>query len=117
MEERVDEFLPLAPTMLHILVALAGESLHGYGIMQEVLRQTDSCFKLGPGTLYDNLQRLVKQGLVEEVAGLPERENSRRRYYRLTSLGRGVLTAEVARLEAVIKTARSYLQPLLPGRA
>ena len=71
MEERVDEFLPLAPTMLHILVALAGESLHGYGIMEEVLRQTDSCFKLGPGTLYDNLQRLVKQGLVEEVAGLP----------------------------------------------
>ncbi len=117
MKDSVDEFTPLAPARLHILLALAGESLHGYGIMQEVLRQTESRYKLGPGTLYDNLQRLMKQKLVEEVAGLPEEENSRRRYYRLTSLGRGVLAAEVARLEGVIKTARTHLKPLQPRRA
>ena len=117
MKDPVDDFVPLAPAMLHILLALAGESLHGYGIMQEVLRQTESRYKLGPGTLYDNLQRLMKQKLVEEVAGLSEEENSRRRYYRLTSLGRGVLAAEVARLEGVIKTARTHLKPLQPRRA
>jgi DNA-binding PadR family transcriptional regulator len=117
MKDSVDDFVPLAPAMLHILLALAGESLHGYGIMQEVLRQTESRYKLGPGTLYDNLQRLMKQKLVEEVAGLPEEENSRRRYYRLTSLGRAVLAAEVVRLEGVIKTARTHLKPLQPRRA
>src|SRR5258706_6211380 len=117
MSELVDNFLPLGPAMLHILLALAGESLHGYGIMQEVLRQTDNRYKLGPGTLYDNLQRLMKQKLVEEVSGLPEEEHSRRRYYRLTSLGRGVLSAEVARLEGVVKTARIHLKPFRPRRA
>ena len=117
MKDPVDDFVPLAPAMLHILLALAGESLHGYGIMQEVLRQTESRYKLGPGTLYDNLQRLMKQKLVEEVASVPEDVNSRRRYYRLTSLGRGVLAAEVARLEGVIKTARTHLKPLQPRRA
>jgi DNA-binding PadR family transcriptional regulator len=117
MKDPVYDFVPLAPAMLHILLALAGETLHGYGIMQEVLRQTESRYKLGPGTLYDNLQRLMKQKLVDEVAGGPEDENARRRYYRLTSLGRGVLTAEVARLEAVIKTAKTHLKPLQPRRA
>jgi DNA-binding PadR family transcriptional regulator len=117
MKDSVDDIVPLGPAMLHILLALAGESLHGYGIMQEVLRQTESRYKIGPGTLYDNLQRLMKQKLVEEIAGLPEEEPSRRRYYRLTSLGTGVLTAEVARLEAVIKTAKAHLKPLQPRRA
>lgn len=117
MKDPVDDFVPLSPAMLHILLALAGESLHGYGIMQEVLRQTESRYKLGPGTLYDNLQRLMKQKLVEEVAGGPEDENSRRRYYRLTSLGRGVLAAEVTRLEGVIKTPRTHLKPLQPRTA
>ena len=116
MKPPVDDFLPLAPAMLHILLALAGESLHGYGIMQEVLRQTDNRYKLGPGTLYDNLQRLMKQKLVEEVS-LRHEENSRRRYYRLSSLGRRVLSAEVTRLEGVVKTARIHLKPLEPRRA
>jgi DNA-binding PadR family transcriptional regulator len=105
MKTRIDHFLPLAPAMLHILLALAGENLHGYGIMLEILRQSEGKYKLGPGTLYDNLQRLMKQSLVEEV-GNPQDENSRRRYYRLSSLGRGVLSAEIARLEGVVKEAR-----------
>jgi len=109
-----DHFLPLAPATLHILLALAGEKLHGYGIMQEIARQSEGRYKLGPGTLYDNLQRLLKDGLVDEVAA---RDNARRRYYRLSSLGRGVLTAEIARLETVVKEGRLHLKALRPGRA
>src|SRR5580700_11477057 len=90
-------FLPLSAAVLHILLALAGEDLHGYGIMQEVSRQSEGRYKLGPGTLYDNLQRLVKQGIVEPAGEDPA--DSRRRYYRLTALGRRVISAEISRLE------------------
>ena len=110
MKLGINDFLPLAPPTLHILLALAGEKLHGYGIMQEILRQSEGRYKLGPGTLYDNLQRLMKQRLVEEVEG-PQDERSRRRYYRLSSLGRGVLSAEIARLEGVVKEARMRRVP------
>jgi len=116
MKPAADSFLPLAPATLHILLALAGENLHGYGIMQEILRQSAGRYKLGPGTLYDNLQRMMKQALVEEVEGPRDEENSRRRYYRLTALGRGVLSAEIARLEGVVKEARLRRVPS-PGRA
>ncbi len=115
MKAGIDHFLPLAPATLHILLALAGDTLHGYGIMQEVSRQSDNRYKLGPGTLYDNLQRLVKQNLVEEV-GNPQDKDSRRRYYRLTSLGQAVLSAEIARLEGVVKEARARRVPQ-PRRA
>src|SRR5579871_2546818 len=117
MKPETDDFLPLAPATLHILLSLAGEPMHGYGIMQEVLRQSDGRYKLGPGTLYDNLQRLMKQRMVEEVAGAREEENSRRRYYRLSSLGRGVLAREIARLEDVVQEGRMRLRSLKPRRA
>lgn len=113
MKAPVDGFLPLAPATLHILLALAGDKLHGYGIMREVARQSEGRYKLGPGTLYDNLQRLLQDGLVEEVAA---RDEPRRRYYRLSSLGRGVLAAEIARLEAVVREGRLHLKTL-PRRA
>jgi DNA-binding PadR family transcriptional regulator len=106
-----DDLLPLAPATLHILLALAGEPMHGYAIMQEVARQSEGRYRLGPGTLYDNLQRLVAQGLVEEAAG---KESSRRRIYRISRMGRGVLSAEIARLEGVVREARACLKP---GRA
>lgn len=109
MKEDAGAFLPLSPATLHILLALAGEDLHGYGIMQEVLRQSEGRYKLGPGTLYDNLQRLMEQRLVQEAARRSENDDPRRRYYRLTSLGRAVLSAEVARLEGVIREARAHL--------
>src|ERR1700712_3909317 len=115
MKQTPDDFLPLAPAVLHILLALAGENLHGYGIMQEVARQSEGRYKLGPGTLYDNLQRLMKQALVEEIAASPD-ENARRRYYRLSSLGQDLLSAEVARLEGVVKEARARKVPQ-PRRA
>ncbi len=115
MKQDVSRFLPLAPAALHILLALAGEDLHGYGIMQEVSRQSEGQYKLGPGTLYDNLQRLLDQGLVQEAGH--SGEVSRRRYYRLNSLGRGVLAAEIARLEGVVRDGRLRLQIAKPRRA
>ena len=117
MDAPIDDFLPLAPATLHILLALAGERMHGYAIMQEILRQSNGRYKLGPGTLYDNLQRLMKQELVEEVHVSPEEETSRRRYYRLSSLGRGVLSAEIVRLEGVVRAARVHLKLPQPRRA
>ncbi len=116
MKDDYSRFLPLSPATLHILLALAGEDLHGYGIMQEVTRQSEGKCKIGPGTLYDNLQRLMDQGVVQEITPAGE-EDSRRRYYRLSSLGRGVLTAEVARLEAVVRDARLRLQTAKPRRS
>lgn len=117
MKVDVDEFLPLAPAVLHILFALAGEDLHGYAIMQEVARQSQERVKLGPGTLYDNLQRLLRQGIVEEVHSRSEGEGSRRRYYRLSLLGRSVLAAEIARLEGLVREARVRLKAPQPRRA
>jgi DNA-binding PadR family transcriptional regulator len=114
MKEDVGRFLPLAPAALHILLALAGNELHGYGIMQEVLRQSEGRYKIGPGTLYDNLQRLLDQGLVQEAGGSGD---SRRRYYRLNALGSSVLKAEIARLECVIRDGRTRLQIAKPRRA
>jgi DNA-binding PadR family transcriptional regulator len=110
-------FLPLSPASLHILLSLAGDDLHGYGIMQEVLRQSDGQYKLGPGTLYDNLQKLVERRLIQELGHRLGDEDPRRRYYRLTPLGRRVLTAEVVRLEEVVREAKMRLQPARPRRA
>jgi DNA-binding PadR family transcriptional regulator len=116
MKPAIDRFIPLAPATLHILLSLAGEKMYGYAIMQEVARQSEGRFKLGPGTLYDNMQRLMKQGLVEEVNGRSGGDNPRRRYYRLSGLGRGVLTAEIDRLRDVVDHAQAHLKPLRPRR-
>ena len=115
MKKDVAKFLPLGPPTLHILLVLAGKDLHGYGIMQEVARESEGQYKLGPGTLYDNLQRLMDQGLVQEVHRAAN-EESRRRYYRLNSLGRSVLAAEIARLEGVVREGRLRLQAAKPRR-
>src|ERR1017187_4519884 len=115
MIEDYTPFLPLSPAALHILLSLAGEDRHGYGIMQEVARQSEGQYKLGPGTLYDNLQKLMTQGLVEASPKPPAHDDPRRRYFRLTSFGRGVLSAEVARLESVVREARVHLRA--PRRA
>jgi DNA-binding PadR family transcriptional regulator len=116
MAEDLSPFLPLSPATLHILLALAGEDRHGYGIMQEVARQSDGQYKLGPGTLYDNLQKLMNQGMVEEARSPSDNDDPRRRYYRLTRFGRAILTADVTRLEGVVRQARSHLRPA-SGRA
>src|SRR6267142_2639042 len=110
MKVATDDLLPLAPAILHILLSLAGEKLHGYGIMQEVQRQSEGRYRLGPGTLYDNLQKLIERRLVEELGHRPGDDDPRRRYYRLSSLGRGVLAAEIARLDSVVREGKLRLQ-------
>lgn len=110
MPIRSDSFLPLSPATLHILLALAADDLHGYGIMQEIARQSDGLYKIGPGTLYDNLQKLIQGGWVQELGKRRGDEDPRRRYYRLTDTGRDVLKAETARLTQVVREARLRLR-------
>jgi DNA-binding PadR family transcriptional regulator len=117
MKPDLNAFLPLSPPSLHILLSLAGDDLHGYGIMQMVARQSAGHYKLGPGTLYDNLQKLVDRRFIQELGHRPGDEDPRRRYYRLTALGRGVLVAEIARLEEIVHQARVRLQPARPRKA
>jgi DNA-binding PadR family transcriptional regulator len=114
----VNRFLPLTPATLHILLALAADDLHGYAIMQEVARQSEGQYKLGPGTLYDNLQRLTEQGLIRETSTgkQTDGDDSRRRYYRLNALGRRVLSAEITRLESVVREAKQRI-PMPQTRA
>ena len=110
MNDDLVHFLPLSPAALHILLSLSGEDLHGYGIMQEVARQSQGKYKLGPGTLYDNLQKLIQREWVEELGRRPADDDPRRRYYRLSTAGSGVLAAEIARLAEVVREARRRLQ-------
>src|SRR5881398_1047730 len=109
MKQDMSQFLPLSPVSLHILLALARDDLHGYGIMQEVARQSEGQYKLGPGTLYDNLQKLMEEGMVEDAPRTSAKVDPRRRYYRLTRFGRGVLAAEISRLENVVREAKAHL--------
>ena len=102
---------PLPPAALHILAALASGPLHGYGIMQEAASQSEGRYKLGPGTLYGNLEKLLGLTMIEEAAAPSAEADPRRRYYRLTSFGRQVLEAEVRRLENVVRAARAGLHP------
>jgi DNA-binding PadR family transcriptional regulator len=117
MKDNDTTSLPLSPAALHILLSIAAEDLHGYGIMQEVARQSEGKYKLGPGTLYDNLQKLIQRRWVQELGHRPGDDDPRRRYYRLTSAGRGVLAAETARLAGVVREARLRLQIAKPPLA
>ena len=116
MNDDIDALLPLSPAILHILLALSRENRHGYGIMQEVARQSDGRYKLGPGTLYDNLQKLEEQGIVEETHQRSSSESGSRRTYRLTDFGRQLLSVEITRLEVAVREAKRNLKPH-PGRA
>jgi DNA-binding PadR family transcriptional regulator len=98
----------LTPAVFHILLALAGGERHGYRIMQDVAEHTDGALKMGAGTLYGTLQRLLEQGWVEESGGQGQvGRDERRRYYRLSPRGRKVLGTEVERLESMVRTARA----------
>jgi DNA-binding PadR family transcriptional regulator len=109
--------LPLAPATFQILLALADGERHGYAIMKEVSERTEGDVKLGPGTLYGALKRLLESGLVDERGERsdPELGDERRRYYRLTKFGLLVARAEARRLDAMVRAARS--KKLIVGRA
>ena len=116
-ESEIQRFLPLTAAAFHILLALAGGEMHGYGIMQEVIARSGGTVRLGPGTLYRSIQRLLADGLITESSDRPDPEldDERRRYYRLTSLGLRVAQGEAQRLAALVRVAQS--RRLLPGSA
>jgi DNA-binding PadR family transcriptional regulator len=105
------ELTPLTPPVFHMLLALADEERHGYGIMQDVARQTEGALQLGPGTLYGCLKRMLAAGLVEESDERPDPglDDERRRYYRITELGRRAVRAEAQRLAGAVNAARAKL--------
>lgn len=106
---KIDEMLPLTPAVFHILLALAGQDRHGYGIMQEVTAMTDNHVQMGPGTLYGSIKRMIRTNLIEESDERPDPDldDERRRYYRLTALGRRILTAEAQRLSSLVHLAQA----------
>ena len=104
-----EDFLPLTPAMFHVLLAIADKERHGYEIMQEVQERTEGSVRLGPGTLYGSIKRMLADGLVVESNDRPDPEfdDERRRYYRLTDFGYRVAKAESERLAALLKSARA----------
>jgi DNA-binding PadR family transcriptional regulator len=104
----VQKFLPLKTQWFHIMLSLAGGEQHGYGIMQDVLDRTDGKVRLWPATLYGSIKRLIEAELIEESdeRPAPELDDARRRYYRLTALGRRVLDAECERLQELVRVIR-----------
>jgi DNA-binding PadR family transcriptional regulator len=108
MSEKTLSYQPLTPAVFHILLALADGEKHGYAIMKDVETQTGGQLKMGPGTLYGSIKRMLAAGLIEESGQRPdpEMDDERRRYYRLTGLGQNVVTAESQRLAALVKVAQ-----------
>ena len=103
-----DPFIPLTPAVLHILLSLADQDRHGLGVMSEVEARTSGKVKLGPGTLYGTIKRMVTSGLIieSEERPDPDDDDTRRRYYTMTSLGRRVLRMEAERLQQLVSAAR-----------
>ena len=103
-----EEMLPLSPAVFHILLALADGERHGYSIMQEIDRQTDGKLRIGATTLYRSIKQMLEASLIAEVDERPDPalDDERRRYYRLTSLGQQVASAEARRLEQALNVAR-----------
>jgi len=101
---------PISGTAVHVLVAIGPEERHGYAIMHEVARITNGATRLGPGGVYTTIRRLLDDGLIEESDERPDVDvdDQRRRYYRLTGLGRAVVVAEAARLESLVEATRPW---------
>ncbi len=105
----VDALLPLPPATFHILLALVDQERHGYAIIQDVEARTGGELRLSAGTLYRSIARMVEQGLLGEVRRRPaaERDDERRRYYRVTAFGTRVARAEMRRLAELVRLARA----------
>lgn len=113
----VAALIPLQPATFHILMAVAQEDRHGYGIIQDVAQRTGGELNLSAGTLYRSIQRMLEQGLLVETDDrpAPEFDDERRRYYRITAFGTAVARAETRRMAQLVRMART--QGLLPERA
>lgn len=112
MKEKVrgpENMLPLSPAVFHILLALADGEKHGYGIMKEITQRTDGSMRIGPGTLYGSIGRMLESGLIEASTDRPDPEldDERRRYYRLTNFGLRVAEAESRRLAQLLRIAQA----------
>jgi len=103
-----ETLLPLTPAVFHILLALADSERHGYGIMQEIALRTNGKMRMGPGTLYGSIKRMLADGLIEESGERPDPslDDERRRYYRLTGFGLRVVQTEAERLAQLVRVAR-----------
>src|SRR5438067_10063031 len=112
-----DTLLPLTPAVFHILLALVDSERHGYGVMQEIAARTEGKVRMGPGTLYGSIKRMLAEGLIKESGMRPDPslDDERRRYYRLTDFGLRVTQAEAQRLEKLVSVARSKRLLLGPG--
>jgi DNA-binding PadR family transcriptional regulator len=112
-----ESILPLTPAVFYILLALVDRERHGYGIMQEIAARTEGTVRMGPGTLYGSIKRMLKDGLIEESGERPDPEldDERRRYYRVTNFGQRVVQAEARRLAQLVDVARSKQLLLGPG--
>jgi len=118
-ERDVKGFLPLPASVMHILVALADGEKHGYAIMRDVATLSGGSVRMGSGTLYGSIKRMLDQGLIEEADERPDPalDDQRRRYYRVTDLGHRVGAAEHRRLTALVDAARLRQLGLSPGGA
>ena len=115
LPNELQQLLPLTPAVFYVLFALAHGKKHGYAIMQETLLLSEGKFRMGPGTLYTTLQRLLDLDLIEEVEESRNAADSRRRYYRLTGNGELLLETELARMDSMVRMARR--RKLVPGTA
>ncbi len=117
MNEDPASLLPLPNAAFHILLAVADEDRHGYAIIQDVAARTSGALKLSPGTLYRSIQRMLEQGLLVEPRQrpVPELDDERRRYYRITPFGRAVAEAESRRMLQLVRMARD--RGFAPGKA
>jgi DNA-binding PadR family transcriptional regulator len=108
--EQPERLPPLSRTAMHVLIAIGTEERHGYAIMREIARITEGATRLGPGGVYTTIRRLLDDGLIAECDERPDPEldDQRRRYYRLTGLGRAVAAVEVRRLETLVRAARPW---------
>jgi DNA-binding PadR family transcriptional regulator len=113
----VDSFLPLKPVAFHVLMSLADGERHGYAITQEIAARTSARMRIEPGNLYRSIKALLNDRLIEESDRRPsgDTDDERRRYYRITDLGRRVASAETARLEELVAEAKG--KHWLKGRA
>jgi DNA-binding PadR family transcriptional regulator len=110
-QSRIDSLLPLSPTIFHMLLALGEGERHGYALKREILQRTGGKLNLGSGALYGSINKMLEQGLIEESEERPDAhlDDERRRYYRITPLGKRVAQAEAMRMRQLVQLAEARL--------